>query len=152
MCYFFFSGAFFSIFAQVSFNVTVRLKTRCLRSGVRVHAEVAQPFELIAAAGSRIRQTRLQFASGQDLHRLRIQIIGELVAFFDVIRVFFGEQRFVNPNLGVNRVLRRNPMDGRFHFAAVRRRVAAACFRIVGAVNFHHFPCAFFTTLVQVMK
>src|SRR5258706_10950509 len=61
-----------------------------MRSGIAIHAEVAEPLELITAAGCRAGQARLQLAVGKNFERVRIQIIGELSALRDVVRIFLG--------------------------------------------------------------
>jgi glutaminyl-tRNA synthetase len=81
---------------------------------------------------------RLQLGIGNHFQRLRVQVRRPILTVRHVVRVFLGEQRVVEPHFARHRVRRRNPVDGRFHLAAVGR-IAAARSRIVGASHFHHF-------------
>ncbi len=75
---------FFASFAQVSFNVIVRFHTCLSARGIGIEREIAEPLELIALFGLRIRKRRLAFR-GHDFERVRIDKRFEIAA-----RVGFG--------------------------------------------------------------
>src|SRR5713101_102013 len=89
-----------------------------LRGCIRIHAEIAQPLELVAAARRRAAETRLQFAITHSFERVRVQMVGELLTLRDFIRVLAGEQRFVQADFRVDRVGGRDPVDRRFHLTS----------------------------------
>ena len=60
--------------------------------GIRVHAKIPEAFELVAAFDRRVRQRWLQLGLGDHFQRVRIQVRGEFLAFFNLIRVFLGEE------------------------------------------------------------
>ncbi len=56
--------------------------------GIGIDAEVAQAFELIAAARrAASREAGLQFAAGQHFERIRIQVGGEILALFGLVGI-----------------------------------------------------------------
>ncbi len=87
----------FSIFAQVSLRATVRLKTGWPGAGIRIGAEVSDAFELITVERRDVCQRRFELAASQHFQRCRIQIA-------NVARAFGLKQRFVEANLGVDRM------------------------------------------------
>ena len=129
----------FSILAQVSRSAAVRLNTGLPGRGIRVHAEIAQALELVAAL--RRGAPRSDGSSLQPVthfERFGIQVGGEILALGHLVGIFVGEQVVVEPHFGIDGVCGRDPVDGGFHPAAIGR-VAAARGRVIGAVHFHHF-------------
>ena len=64
----------FSILAQVSRSVTVRLNTGRSAASPRRPRRSTLPLELKARARRGVRQARLELAAGQHLQRLRVQV------------------------------------------------------------------------------
>ena len=108
--------------------------------GVRIHAEVAQPLELVAAAdGAASRRRRLQLAAASPLRAIAgFRLAVKSWPSGTSLGFSLDEQVVVQPHFGVDGVRGRDPVDGGFHAPAVGR-VAAARGRIVGAVDLHHF-------------
>ena len=124
----------FSILAQVSRRVTVRLKTRWSRRRVGVDAEVAEALELEAAAGLGAGEARLDLAAGQHLQRVGIQAGLEVLGLasrplLDRLKRWSYSRTSASTACG-----RRDPVDGALDLAPVRR-VAAARLGIVGAAQ-----------------
>ena len=123
----------FLIFAQESRSVTVRLNTRAPGSRVDdVADEVRGPLELIPRSGRIIRHARLDLRAADDDERVRIERIDEILPVAHGVGIGNGEQRVVQPELAVERVRGRHPVNRALHFSAVGRVAAARC-RIVGA-------------------
>src|SRR5260370_3309582 len=76
-------------------------KQRTPRLGIRVDAKIPQAFELIAARDGRICQRWLQLGLRDHFQRVRIQVRCELLAFFNLIRVFLSEELVVDTHFGV---------------------------------------------------
>ena len=102
---------------------------------IGIDAEVPETLELIAASHGGIGQRRFEFATGQHLQRMRIEVRGKVLSLFGFVRIFLGEKVFVEAHFSVGRMRGRNPVDCRLHFAPVRS-VSAPSSRIIGAVNF----------------
>src|SRR5579864_4013501 len=103
--------------AQRDGAVEHQLPASAVWGAVWIYREVAQPLELVAAPMRGVPQAGLELRARNGLKRLRIQVDGEILAFRDNVRIFAGEQRFVDANLRVDRMRRRNPVDGRFDLA-----------------------------------
>src|ERR1700677_1909465 len=72
------------------------------RFRLRVHAEISQAFELISAFDRRICQRWLQLRLSDYFQRIRIQVHGKLLAFFNLIRIFLAEKLVIDAHFGVD--------------------------------------------------
>ena len=59
------------------------------RLRIGIDTEIAETFELISAARRSIRQRRFQLRVGNHFQRVRIQVVGEVLTFFQLIRISF---------------------------------------------------------------
>ena len=66
---------------------------------IAVDAIITKALELILGSRLCVSQTRFYHAIVQYLQRLGIQIFGEIVSFFDVVRILFNKKIFVESNL-----------------------------------------------------
>ena len=96
--------------------------------------EIPQPLELVAAPGRGRPEGRFELASLQDLERLGIEVDLVVDPLGNIVKVADREQSFVEPDLGVDGVGRRHPVEGRLDLAAVRS-VAAPRGRVVAAAE-----------------
>src|SRR4029453_19128194 len=101
----------------------------------RLADEIADPLELIARARGIGRYARLDLAAESN-QGLRIERREEVATFRHRVGGGYAEQAVVQPELTVQRMPRRHPVDGPLYPAAVRR-VPAPGGRIVGGVDFH---------------
>ena len=101
--------------------------TRILRIG----EEVPEPLELVSGTWLSRGQRWFQLAVLQGLQRVGPEVLGEILALGHVFGVLHREELVVEPHLGVERMVRRHPVDGGLHLAPVGR-VAAAGGGIVG--------------------
>src|SRR5512146_3011487 len=106
---------------------------------VRVDAEVSKAFELETVGGLGIHQRVFNLGVCDNFERVRIEIRGEVLPFLGLVRVGRVEKLFVETNLGIESISRGNPMNGCLHLAFVGS-VAAAGFRVVGAMDLNNFP------------
>src|SRR5687767_9054218 len=108
-----------------------------LRRRVRVDGEIAEPLELVARAGRRPSQTRLDLRTRHDLERVGVEVRLPVLAIGHVLRVWDTREVVVESNLRAERVRRTDPVDRALHLAPVGR-IAAARGGVVGAVNLGH--------------
>src|SRR5205807_6669799 len=106
------------------------------RFGILVHAEVTEPLKLEAAAGNGIAEAWLQTGSLQHLERVRIQIGAVILSFRYIVRIGFHEKMIVQANFCGKGMLGGDPVNRALDLAAVRS-VAAACSRVVSAMQLH---------------
>ena len=64
------------------------IEYRFARAGIRIHAKIAQPFELIPLAGLRFSQAWLHAARSEDLKRIRIQVGFKIFPILFIGRIF----------------------------------------------------------------
>ena len=115
------------------------------RSGVGIEAEVADALELEAVLQLGVGERGLQLGAGEDLQRVGVEIVEDVLAFGKIVGIGLGEELVVETDFGGDGVGGRDPVHGGLDLAAVGR-VAAAAGRIVGAVHlddvagrvFHH--------------
>ena len=101
-----------------------------------VVAEVAEAFELEGSVG--IGEGRFEFAIGESLERIRVEVVGEVAAILDLIGVFGGEEAIVQAYLGLEGVGSGDPVNGALDLATVGG-VSASGGGIVGAAQFGDF-------------
>src|SRR5579863_2460366 len=77
------------------------VENRLSQGRVEIDAEISQALELIAVARDGAGQRGLKLAVSQHLERIRVEIRGEILAFFGLIGIFLAAQILVNPYLGV---------------------------------------------------
>ncbi len=82
-----------------------------------VGAEIAEAFELNFVFRRQFRQRWLEFAVGQNLEGVGVEVIDEVFALSDRIRDFLIEEAVVEAYFCVDGVLSVDPMDGALDFA-----------------------------------
>ena len=112
-----------------------------------VHAEVAQPLELPLTAGRRLCEARFEQRLRHDFQRVRIERRLPIDSVRDIVWIGLSAKVIVQPHLGWDGVLGLDPMQRRFHLAAVGR-VAAARSRVVGATQFDNVAAGVFHDLL----
>jgi len=55
--------------------------------GVGVEAEVADALELESVFKFGVRERRLKFGAGENLERVGVEIVEDVLAFFEVVRI-----------------------------------------------------------------
>src|SRR5260370_3594623 len=108
------SRLFLDLFLDLGPGVFQRhsaVKHRTPRLGIRVDAKIPKSFKLIAARDGRICQRWLQLGLRDHFQRVRIQVRCELLAFFNLIRVFLSEELVVDTHFAVDNVPGLAPLD-----------------------------------------
>src|SRR5439155_6289415 len=95
--------------------------------------------ELIPTPWFGTRQTRFHLATSDDLQRVRVQQLGELALLLN--RVGRDQEMVVQADFSVERLLRRDPVDGALDLARSARSSAPGL-RIIGTVHLDHLAVA----------
>src|SRR5688572_26894086 len=98
---------------------------RCPGLRVQVRDEIPGSLELIPGAGGVAQHTRLDLRAFYYDERVGIQRIHEVPALRHRIRIGNPEQPVVDPELAIDRVWRRDPVNGALDLPAVRGVSAA---------------------------
>src|SRR5207249_1243637 len=96
-------------------------------------------FELIPTPRFGTCQTRFHLATSDDLQRVRVQQIGELA--FLLSRVGRDQEMVVQADFRVERLVRRDPVDGALDLARGARSSAPGL-RIIGTMYLDHLTAA----------
>src|SRR5690606_26538384 len=100
--------------------------------------EVAEAFELHRDARPGVGEGGLQFAVGENFEAGGVEVVLPVFAVGDAAEVLDPAEVIVQSHLGVEGVLRADPVERGLHFAAVGG-VAAAGLGVVGGVQFDDF-------------